>query len=58
MGQFSMQEMAVLGSIFGANQHTRFDEQADGPHKYLTVNSEQPIRFQEAMVQLVMQPPL
>jgi hypothetical protein len=22
MGQFSMQEMAVLGSIFGANQQT------------------------------------
>ncbi len=37
---------------------TRFDEQSGGPHKYLTVNSEQAIRFQKAMVQLATQPPL
>jgi inosine-uridine nucleoside N-ribohydrolase len=37
---------------------TRFDEEADGPHRYLIATREQVIRVTEALVQLSSQPPV
>lgn len=40
------------------NGNVRFDESQNGKHFYLTVNEEQKIRAQEAMMMLVSQPPV
>ena len=43
--------------MIDAEGRTRFVEERDGPHRYLTISAEQTTRFQETMVELAAQPP-